>query len=169
MARIQFSLASKPEEVIPDIRITRSVDGTNGMATFIFQNPVALDGDNMEEIAGLYLIDEEGELVSRDVNAKFVNGKADAIEATYVIKSLDQWNRFMRFMERYAKEQGLDFTQGENAEDIATPEVAAQNEAVQAKAPESADENSGFQLALIGLGLVAVLLVALYFVAQNAV
>ena len=169
MARIQFSLASKPEEVIPDIRITRSVDGTNGMATFIFQNPVALDGDNMEEIAGLYLIDEEGELVSRDVNAKFVNGKADAIEATYVIKSLDQWNRFMRFMERYAKDQGLDFTQGANAEDIATPEVAAQNEAAQAKAPESADGNSGFQLALLGLGLVSVLLVALYFVAQKAV
>ena len=168
MARIQFSLASKPEEVVPDIRITRSTDGTNGMATFIFKNPVALDGNNMEEIAGLYLIDEEGELVSREVNAKFVNGKADAIEATYVIKSLDQWNRFMRFMERYAKEQGLDFTQGANADDIATPEAAAEAEAAQSMAPKSDGSNSGFQLALVGLGLVALLLVGLYFVAQGA-
>lgn len=168
MARIQFSLASKPEEVIPDIKITRSPDGTNGMATFIFQNPVALDGDNMEEIAGLYLIDEEGELVSRDVNAKFVNGQADAIEATYIIKSLDQWNRFMRFMERYAKEQGLDFTQGANADEVATPEVAAENEAIKAKAPET-DENAGFQLALVGLGFMAVVLVIFYFLAQKAV
>lgn len=168
MARIQFSLASKPEEVIPNIRITRSPDGTNGMATFTFQNPVALDGDNMEEIAGLYLIDEEGELVSRDVNAKFVNGQADAIEATYIIKSLDQWNRFMRFMERYAKEQGLDFTQGANADEVATPEVAAENEAIKAKAPES-DEKAGFQLALVGLGFIAVVLVILYFLAQKAV
>lgn len=168
MARIQFSLASKPEEVIPDIKITRSPDGTNGMATFIFQNPAALDGDNMEEIAGLYLIDEEGELVSRDVNAKFVNGKADAIEATYIMKSLDQWNRFMRFMERYAEEQGLDFTKGANAEDVATQEDAAATEAANAKAPESADQNAGFQLGLIGLGLIAVLVVALYFVAKNA-
>lgn len=168
MAQIQFSLASQPEEVIPDIRITRSPDGTNGMATFTFQNPVALDGDSMGEISGLYLIDEEGELVSREVNAKFVNGKADAIEATYVIKTLDQWNRFMRFMERYAKEQGLDFTQGENADEVATPEVAAENEAANAQGPQSDGQDSGFQLALIGLGLVAALLVALYFVAQSA-
>lgn len=168
MAQIQFSLASKPEEVIPDIKITRSPDGTNGMATFTFVNPVALDGDNMEEIAGLYLIDEEGELISRDVNAKFVNGKADAIEATYVIKSLDQWNRFMRFMERYARDQGLDFTQGANADEVATQEDAAKAEEAKNQAPET-DSDAGFQLALVGLGLVAVLVVALYFLAQKAV
>ena len=153
---------------MPDIRITRSKDGTNGVATFIFQNPVALDGDNMEEIAGLYLIDEEGELVSREVNGKFVNGKADAIEATYVIKTLDQWNRFMRFMERYAKEQGLDFTQGDKADQVANSEEAAATEASMAAAPTSANSDSSFQLALIGLGVVAVLVVVVYFVAQNA-
>ncbi|NET48061.1 MAG: photosystem II reaction center protein Psb28 [Merismopedia sp. SIO2A8] len=167
MARIQFSLSGSPEEVIPDIRITRSPDGTNGTATFLFQNPVALDGDNMEEIAGLYLIDEEGELVSREVKGKFVNGKADAIEATYVIKTVDQWNRFMRFMERYAEEQGLDFTKGEKADKVASNEAAVANEAAKNKAPVADNEDAGFQLALVGVGIMAVLIVALYFFAQN--
>ncbi|NEQ96455.1 MAG: photosystem II reaction center protein Psb28 [Cyanothece sp. SIO2G6] len=166
-ARIQFSLAGSPEEVVPDIRITRSKDGTNGTAMFRFQNPVALDGDNMEEIAGLYLIDEEGELVSRDVNGKFVNGKADAIEATYVFRTVDQWNRFMRFMERYAKEQGLDFTQGEKADSVADPAAAIANEVTQSAAPVTDSEGAGFQLALLGFGLMAALLVAFYFVAQS--
>ena len=33
MAKIQFSLSGKPEEVIPDIRMTRAKDGSNGTAT----------------------------------------------------------------------------------------------------------------------------------------
>ncbi len=167
VARIQFSLAGSPEEVVPDIRITRSKDGTNGTATFLFQNPVALDGDNMEEIAGLYLIDEEGELISRDVNGKFVNGKADAIEATYIFRTVDQWNRFMRFMERYAEANGLDFTKGAKADSVASPEAAAANEATKTTAPAESKEGAGFQLALLGFGLLSVLLVVFYFVAQS--
>ena len=33
----------------------------------------------------MYLIDEEGEIVTRDVNARFVNGKPQGIEAVYVM------------------------------------------------------------------------------------
>lgn len=109
MAKIQFARGIS-EEVVPDVRLTRSKDGTNGTATFYFENPNALDSQNMEEITGMYLIDEEGELVSREVKAKFVNGKPEAIEAVYVIKSVDQWDRFMRFMQRYAEENGLGFS-----------------------------------------------------------
>lgn len=61
------------------------------------------------EITGIYMIDEEGELESVDVNAKFVNGKPDAIEAKYVMRSPLEWDRFMRFMERYAESNGLGF------------------------------------------------------------
>jgi photosystem II protein len=108
MAEIQFSRGIT-EDSVPDVRLTRSKDGTNGTATFYFDSPKALETENMEEITGMYLVDEEGELVSREVKAKFVNGKPEAIEAVYVIKSVEQWDRFMRFMERYAEEHGLGF------------------------------------------------------------
>ncbi|GAB1543960.1 photosystem II reaction center protein Psb28 [Scytonema sp. NUACC21] len=109
MAQIQFSRGIN-EEVIPEVRLTRSRDGGSGQAIFIFTNPKALDSGSTEEITGMYLIDEEGELVTREVKGKFINGKPEAIEAVYSMKSAEQWDRFMRFMERYAEENGLGFS-----------------------------------------------------------
>ncbi len=110
MAQIQFSRGIN-EEVVPEVRLTRSRNGTSGTATFYFQNPQALGNDTTEEVTGMYMIDEEGELVTREVKAKFINGKPDALEGIYTIKSAEEWERFMRFMERYAAEHGLAFSQ----------------------------------------------------------
>lgn len=60
--------------------------------------------------AGMFLLDDEGELSTTEVQAKFVNGKPDRIEAKYIMKSQFQWERFMRFMERYAEDKQLGFT-----------------------------------------------------------
>jgi len=109
MAHIEFVRGIK-EEVVPDVRLTRSKDGTNGRALFIFENPQALSPDFGEEITGMYLVDEEGELISREVNGKFINGKAQGLEVSYTIKSVEAWDRFMRFMQRYAEANGLGFT-----------------------------------------------------------
>ncbi len=110
MAEIQF-IKGMTEEVVPNVRLTRSRDGSNGTATFEFQQPKALSNEVKQDITGMYLIDEEGELTTREVNAKFVNGKPEAIEAIYLIKSPEEWDRFMRFMNRYAQENGLGFNQ----------------------------------------------------------
>ncbi|MCP6763053.1 MAG: photosystem II reaction center protein Psb28 [Fischerella sp. CENA71] len=110
MAKIQFSKGID-EDVIPEVRLTRSRTGDSGTATFIFQNPKALDSGNTEEITGMYMIDEEGEIVTREVKGKFINGKPEALEAVYVMKSKEQWDRFMRFMQRYAEENDLGFNQ----------------------------------------------------------
>jgi photosystem II protein len=107
MAKIQFS-RGVDEDVTPEVRLTRSRSGESGTATFIFVNPKALSQSTTEDITGMYLIDEEGELITRDVNAKFVNGKPEALEALYLMKSAAEWDRFMRFMERYAEENGLE-------------------------------------------------------------
>ncbi|NJO39114.1 MAG: photosystem II reaction center protein Psb28 [Cyanobacteria bacterium CRU_2_1] len=112
MAEIQFSRGI-PEEVIPDVRLTRSKDGTNGQAIFYFQNPQALTNNWANDITGMYLIDEEGELATREVKAKFINGQPEAIEATYVMKSVAEWERFIRFMERYANENDLGFSKAQ--------------------------------------------------------
>lgn len=109
MARIQFSRGID-EEAVPDVRLTRSKDGTNGMAAFYFEKPNALSATGVEEITGMYMIDEEGEISTREVKAKFINGQPAALEATYVMKSVEAWDRFMRFMERYAKENDLGFS-----------------------------------------------------------
>ncbi|TVQ42136.1 MAG: photosystem II reaction center protein Psb28 [Gloeocapsa sp. DLM2.Bin57] len=108
MAHIQF-MQGITEETIPDVRLTRSRNGSTGTATFYFDSPKVLDSDNTEEITGMYLIDEEGEMVTREVKGKFINGKAKALEATYIMKSTEEWDRFMRFMSRYAEEHGLEF------------------------------------------------------------
>jgi photosystem II protein len=109
MAEIHFSRGVK-ENVVPDVRLTRSRDGSNGTATFYFQNPNALDNDSTQDITGMYMIDEEGEIITREVKAKFVNGQPEALEAVYVMKSVAEWDRFMRFMERYAQENELGFS-----------------------------------------------------------
>jgi photosystem II 13kDa protein len=108
MAEIQFS-RGVTEEVIPDVRLTRAKDGSNGMATFYFEYPSALANDSTDDITGMYMLDEEGELSTREVKAKFVNGQPAALEATYVMKSEQEWDRFMRFMQRYAEENDLGF------------------------------------------------------------
>ena len=57
----------------------------------------------------MFLIDQEGTISTRDINAKFIQGKPKTIQATYIIKSSEAWDRFMRFMERYAEENELTF------------------------------------------------------------
>ncbi len=109
MAKIQFSQGID-EEVIPDVRLTRAKDGSNGTATFYFDRPKALELTSTDSITGMYMIDEEGEIVTREVNAKFVNGQPTALEVLHLMRSVEEWDRFMRFMERYAEQNELGFS-----------------------------------------------------------
>lgn len=98
------------EQTVPDVKLTKSRDGTNGTATFTFLEPSVFDSsENVNDITGFYMIDEEGVLQSVDVSAKFVNGKPSIIESKYIMRTPQEWDRFMRFMERYANANGLQF------------------------------------------------------------
>lgn len=106
---IQF-IQGTDELTVPDVKLTKSRDGTNGVATFLFDQPSLFDSSGeLGDITGFYMIDEEGTIQSVDVNAKFVNGKPATIEAKYVMRNPREWDRFMRFMERYANANGLQF------------------------------------------------------------
>ncbi|KAG6493382.1 hypothetical protein ZIOFF_048365 [Zingiber officinale] len=106
---IQF-IQGTDEQTIPDVRLTKSRDGTNGVAIFSFEQPSVFDSSSeLGDITGFYMIDEEGVLQSVDVSAKFVNGKPARIEAKYVMRTPRDWDRFMRFMERYSQANGLQF------------------------------------------------------------
>ncbi len=109
MAKIQFSRGID-EEAVPEVRLTRSKSGDQGTATFIFENPKALSSTSTEEITGMYMIDEEGEMLTREVKAKFINGQPAGLEALYLMRSPAEWDRFMRFMERYSEANGLGFS-----------------------------------------------------------
>ena len=114
-AAIQF-FRGTDEPVVPDIRMTRSRDGRTGQAKFVFEEPQALAPETMEAIAGMWMVDEEGSLVTREVNGKFINGKPSALEATYTWKTLEDFERFMRFAERYAASNGLGYSQNQNSD-----------------------------------------------------
>lgn len=108
-AAIQF-FRGVDEPVVPDIRLTRSRDGRTGQALFVFEEPEALAPETMGDITGMFLVDEEGTLVSREVKARFVNGKASALECTYTWKNNEDFERFMRFAQRYADCHDLGFS-----------------------------------------------------------
>jgi photosystem II reaction center protein Psb28 len=72
---IQF-IQGMDEQTIPDVRLTKSRDSTNGVAIFTFEQPSVFDSSaELGAITGFYMIDDEGVLQSVDVSAKFVNGK----------------------------------------------------------------------------------------------
>uniref|UniRef100_A0A6U3VPY7 Photosystem II reaction center Psb28 protein n=1 Tax=Ditylum brightwellii TaxID=49249 RepID=A0A6U3VPY7_9STRA len=110
-AAIQF-IKGLEEKDVPDIKLTRARDGSSGIATFRFNNPNCFDASTEKEgeITGMFMIDEEGEFSTTDVNARFINGKPQSIESTLVMKSPAEWDRFMRFMERYGEANGLGFS-----------------------------------------------------------
>ncbi|KAI3995765.1 hypothetical protein MKX01_007244 [Papaver californicum] len=106
---IQF-IQGTDEQTIPDVRLTKSRDGSNGVAIFSFDQPSIFDSSaELGDITGFYMIDEEGVLNTVDVSAKFVNGKPSRVEAKYTMRTPRDWDRFMRFMERYSDANGLQF------------------------------------------------------------
>ena len=44
------------------------------------------------------------------VTANFINGKPRIVKGVIVMRGEDEWDRFMRFMERYAESNGLGFS-----------------------------------------------------------
>ena len=109
-AEIQF-VKGLEEKVVPDIKLTRAKDGSSGTATFNFNNPNVFDASTASEgaVTGMFLVDEEGEMSTTEVNASFINGKPQSIESLLVLKTPQEWDRFMRFMERYGEANGLGF------------------------------------------------------------
>lgn len=114
MAFIQF-IKGINESVIPEVKLTRSRDGSTGTATFRFNQPDIIKPgmEDKGDIQGMYMSDEEGLIMTTDVNAKFINGRPEGIESTYIIKNPSEWDRFIRFMERYAQKNNLTFTKAQ--------------------------------------------------------
>ena len=112
LAVLSWREGSTPEKTVPDVSLTRSRDGSTGTATFRFQNPDVLSFNDVWEnglITGLWMKDDEGLLMTRDLDVAFERGSPSAMTAILVLKSTAEWDRFMRFMQRYAESNSLEF------------------------------------------------------------
>lgn len=108
----------RAETVVPSVSLTRSRDGSTGTATFNFERPRVVHMNDVWDnglITGLWLHDEEGPIHSEDLKLKFVEGRPVELEAVLVLKSIPEWERFMRFMRRYAAANNLAFEKAETA------------------------------------------------------
>ena len=110
LAKIQF-YEGTDEPVVPEIRLTRGNDGTTVQAIFIFEKPQALSSIADGEITGMRMIDAEGEILTREVKVKFVDGEPMFLEGTYIWKTKSDFDRFMRFANSYAKSNGLGYSE----------------------------------------------------------
>ena len=110
ITNVQF-IPGVNETIIPEIKLTRSRTGNTGTATFRFKNPkiFKINISHKQLITGLYLIDQEGTLLTKTLDVKFLNGKPLIIEAIYVIKTTKEWERLMRFLTRYSDKNKLTF------------------------------------------------------------
>ena len=57
------------------------------------------------------MIDDEGELMTKEVKARFIDGKPTLLEAIYSWRNTDDFDRFMRFANSYAKSNGLGYSE----------------------------------------------------------
>jgi photosystem II 13kDa protein len=64
-------------------------------------------------VTGMYMVDEEGEIITKDVKGRYINGQPSALEALYVMKSAAEWDRFIRFMDRYAEKNEMGLSKSE--------------------------------------------------------
>ena len=110
IAKIQF-YKGIDEPVVPEIRLTRSKDGTTGQAFFKFEKPQALSSITSGEITGMRMMDSEGELSTREVKVQFIDGEPLFLEAKYTWKNIADFERFMRFAKSYAKSNGLRYSE----------------------------------------------------------
>jgi len=98
---IQF-VKGKNEEDLPEIRLSRNLDGKKGQVIYIFHKPTTITIENFQSIQKMYLIDEEGELSTRKIDISISENNIKEVKSTYNWNVEKEFERFMRFAERYA-------------------------------------------------------------------
>tara|TARA_Y100001968_G_scaffold297513_1_gene306613 strand:- start:9506 stop:9880 length:375 start_codon:yes stop_codon:yes gene_type:complete len=101
IAAIQF-IKGIDELITPEITIKRSHDGKRGKAYFVFNKPNFLSLESPSNIKSMVLLDNEGELITRQINFNMINDNKFTVEAIYSWGSDDEFKRFMRFAINYA-------------------------------------------------------------------
>jgi len=102
-------------EELSDVRLRRSKASGVRNVLMVFEKLNALDRFNsftQRFAKGLRLRDEEGEITIQPDSVQFIYSGAEGddlerVECKFDILREDHWERFMRFMERYAEANGM--------------------------------------------------------------
>ena len=100
-AVIQF-IKGENQRDLPEIRLFRNFDGKKGQVVYKFYKPTTITLENFNSIQKMYLIDEEGEIITRKIDLSISEKNIMAVKSTYNWKSGKEFDRFMRFAKRYA-------------------------------------------------------------------
>lgn len=103
-----------PEE-INNVSLRRNVDTGDRTVLLTFKQLKAIESFQSfrsEFSKALKLIDEEGTIAIEPSGIRFIFGgpegdDLDRVECTLTLDREDHWERFMRFMHRYAKANGM--------------------------------------------------------------
>ena len=98
---IQF-IKGKDEKDHPEIRLFRNTDGKKGQVIYKFYHPSTITFENFNSIQKMYLIDEEGEITTRKIDLSISGNNIKEVRSTYNWNSEKEFERFMRFAQRYA-------------------------------------------------------------------
>ena len=91
-ASIQF-FKGLEETVVPEIRLEKSKNSNKGQAIFTFLHPSVLTSEKFNEINGMYLVDEEGEITLTEINVAVSKTKWKIYGNTSYI-SMEESTRF---------------------------------------------------------------------------
>jgi photosystem II protein len=109
-AEIQI-FPEKKENRFPIIKLTKSINGKTGTATFFFIEPISFEYFflNKESIEIVSLIKDEKKISSKNITIFFKNGKPFLLRVIFILKNSSDWFDFLNFMNSYAKENGFFF------------------------------------------------------------
>ena len=99
---IQF-IKGKDEKNNPEIRLFRNHDGKKGQAIYKFSKPSTITLENYKSIKKMYMIDEEGELTTKNIDLSISEGHIKEVKSMYNWNTEKEFERFMRFSIRYKK------------------------------------------------------------------
>ena len=98
---IQF-VKGKNEKDHPEIRLFRDLDGKKGLAVYKFYKPKTITIKNFRSVQKMYLIDFEGELSTKKIDLCISEDNIKEVKSIYTWSTEKDFERFMRFAERYA-------------------------------------------------------------------
>jgi len=107
VATIQF--VPGIDEEANGIKIRASRNTARKTAIFSFKSPKARK--TTIKIERMRLTDDEGSFDITDIRSQFLNGEFSGVECIYEMLTDMEFQRFMRFMERYAAATGMEFGQ----------------------------------------------------------
>jgi photosystem II Psb28-2 protein len=104
-------------EELSNVSLRRGKVSGKRIVAMTFNKLQALEGFNSftkPSLNSMLLTDEEGEISVTPSSTKFIFGGGEGdelqrVECQFEIEQDDHWERFMRFMQRYAEANGMEY------------------------------------------------------------